>query len=176
MTNLKRRAFLGTSLLLGGGVASGSLASAVHAGQSAGSLRAGVAKIDITTSAEGARVNDPLQAKALVMDDGHTRLAIVTIDAVAIGGIGDIKDDFLPKLRARIEGELGIPGSNVLVNASHTHPLGGLLCDDQQQVERTFDAVRRAAQGLTPVRVGSAVGREDRIMMNRTLRLTGGLH
>jgi hypothetical protein len=94
-----------------------------------GSLRAGVAKSDITTDAEGIRINDPLYAKALALDDGKTKLAIIAMDVTAIGGIGEIKDDFLPKLRTRIESELGIPGPNVLVNASHTHPPGRLLCD-----------------------------------------------
>ena len=58
----------------------------------------------------------------------------------------------LPALRDRIENELKIPGGNVLVNASHTHPPGRLLCDDDEQVERTFDAVRRAGKtiGLVP--------------------------
>jgi len=48
----------------------------------AGPLRAGVAKSDITTSAEGAVINDPLYAKALVLDDGSTQVIIIAIDAV----------------------------------------------------------------------------------------------
>ncbi len=174
MTNLKRRQFLGTGLLAG--IASGAAASITQADSPTSSLRAGVAKSEITTDADGVRVNDPLLAKALVLDDGTTRLAIISMDAVAIGGIGDIKDEFLPRLRERIQRELGIPGKNVLVNASHTHPPGRLLCDDEQQLERTFDAVRRAAADMTPVRVGCGTGREDRIMMNRALRLNNGLH
>ncbi len=51
-----------------------------------GSLRAGVAKSDITTAAKGVVVNDPLYAKALVLDDGTTKLVIIAMDAVAIGG------------------------------------------------------------------------------------------
>ena len=140
----------------------------------AGSLRAGVAKSDITTDAEGVRVNDPLYAKALVLDDGETKLAIIAMDVTAIGGIGEVGDDFLPMLRGRIEKELGIPGRNVLVNASHTHPPGRLLCEKEDQVERTFDAVSRALQNMTAVKVGTGAGREDRISMNRTLRLKNG--
>ena len=96
------------------------------------------------------------------------------MDATAIGGIGDIGDDFLPKLRSRIQKELKIADRNVLVNASHTHPPGRLLCDDVSQVDRTFDAVRRAMQNMTAVKVGTGLGYEDRIMMNRTLRLKNG--
>jgi hypothetical protein len=144
------------------------------AGSAAGELRAGVARSDITTDAEDVRVNDPLYAKALVMDDGETKLAIVAMDVTAIGGIGEVGDDFLPALREGIESELGIPGANVLVNASHNHPPGRLLCEPAEQLARTFDAVKRAAEGMVPVTVGSGVGHEDRISMNRTLILKNG--
>ena len=173
---MKRRQFLETSLAAGAGVATAAFAATGRAADAASSLRAGVAKSDITTDAEGVRINDPLYAKALILDDGRTKLAIIAIDATAIGGIGDIGDDFLPKLCARIEKELGVPGANVLVNASHTHPPGRLLCNAEQQVERTFDAVRRAMGGMVPVKAGAGSGREDRIMMNRTLRLKDGSH
>jgi len=144
-------------------------------------LRAGVAHSDITTDAAGALIRDRLYAKALVLDDGVTRLAIITMDTTAIGArsisdgfLDDVADDFLPRLRSRIEQELDIPGDHVMVNASHTHPPGRLLCDDDEQVIRTFDAVSRAFQNLTEVRVGAGSGREDRITMNRTLRLKSG--
>ena len=61
-------------------------------------MQAGVAKSEITTERPDARVRDPLYARALVLDDGATKLAIVTLDAVAIGGICDVRDDFLPAL------------------------------------------------------------------------------
>ena len=147
---------------------------AANAQPGAGPLRAGTAKTDITTDEEGVRVNDPLYAKALVLDDGERRLVIIAMDVTAIGGIGDVGDDFLPTLRGRIEEELGIPGQNVLVNASHTHPPGRLLCDSAEQVERTFDSVRRASENMIAVKVGAGVGYEDRISMNRTLRLKNG--
>ncbi|HUS81180.1 MAG TPA: hypothetical protein VM283_07925, partial [Armatimonadota bacterium] len=140
----------------------------------AGSLRAGVAKSDITTSEAGVVIHDPLYAKALVMDDGETRVAIIAMDVVALAMIGDVSDDFIPTLRGRIEHELDIPGDHVLVNASHTHPPGRMLCDDAEQVDRTVDAVHRAQQNLTPVTVGAGVGYEDRFMVNRTLRLKDG--
>ena len=146
-------------------------------------LRAGIAKSDITTDAPDAVIADRLYAKALVIDDGNTKLVIITMDVTAIGGrhisagmLPDIGEAFLPELRFRIEQELGISGCNVLVNASHTHPSGKMLCDDEQQIERTFDAVRRATQNMDEVKIGSGYGIEDRISMNRTLRLKNGLH
>ena len=127
-----------------------------------GTLRAGVAKSDITTDAPVAMIRDPLYAKALVLDDGRTHAAMIAMDTTTIGGraisarmLDDVSEEFLPVLRGRIERELGIPGHGVLVNASHTHPPGRLLCDDREQVERTFDAVRRACQNMVPVKVGA---------------------
>jgi hypothetical protein len=137
-------------------------------------LRAGTGKNDITTDAPGVVVHDRLYAKALVLDDGAVQVVIISMDAVAIGGICDINDEFLPKLRGRIEKELKIPSANVLVNATHTHPPGVLLCDGAQQLDRTFDAVRQALESLTPVKVGVGRGHEDRIIINRTLRLKNG--
>lgn len=142
--------------------------------QEAARLRAGVGKSDLT--AAGVPVHDPLYAKALVLDDGRTRLAIVAMDVTAIGGIGEVQDDFLPQLRDRLERELAIPASNVLVNASHTHPAGRILCEPPEQLARAFAAVREAAAGLTPVRVGTGTGADDRWVINRTLRLRNGRH
>jgi hypothetical protein len=146
-------------------------------------LRAGIAKSDITNDSKDAVIRDRLYAKALVLDDGETKVVLITMDVTAIGGrkisqrmLDDVGEDFLPNLRNRIQNELNIPGCNVLVNASHTHPIGRLLCDDQQQIERTFDAVKRAVQNMTEVKIGIGSGYEDRITMNRTLRLKNGKH
>ncbi|MCU6708819.1 hypothetical protein M6D81_08810 [Paenibacillus sp. J5C_2022] len=139
-------------------------------------LRAGVSKREITTDAGGTRVSDPLFAKALILDDGKTKLVIISMDVIAIGGLGDVSDEFLPRLRHRIETELHIPGCCVLVNASHTHPQGRLLCDDEEQIERTFDAVRTAMQNMIMVKAGSGIGHEDRIVVNRNLTMKNGSH
>ncbi|NLW86118.1 MAG: hypothetical protein GXY38_04540 [Planctomycetes bacterium] len=144
-------------------------------------LRAGVARADITTDDKRAAVNDPLYAKALVLDDGAVQTVIISMDTTAIGGrrvsagmLNDVGEDFLPDLRYRIERKLGISGFNVLVNASHTHPPGPLLCNDYQQVERVFNAVKQAQKTMEPVTIGWGKGREDRISINRTLRLKDG--
>lgn len=131
-------------------------------------LSAGVAKADITDR-EAGPVNDPLYAKALVLKSGNTTAALITLDAVAIGEIGYIKNDFFPKLRARLQNELGIPPSNVLVNASHCH---GVVC--KEVGERAFQAVKTALQHQVPVTVGTGVGREDRMMINRRIKLKNG--
>lgn len=131
-------------------------------------LRAGVAKADITDRAAGP-VNDPLYVKALVVNDGATTLVIVTVDAVSLGEIGYISNDYLPTVRARIERELGIPPSNVMINASHCH---GVVRSDVDEL--TFQAVSEAARTMVPVTAGAGTGHEDRIMENRRLKLKSG--
>ncbi|HEV3344557.1 MAG TPA: hypothetical protein VG125_29545 [Pirellulales bacterium] len=131
-------------------------------------LRAGVAKVDITDREVGP-VNDPLFVKALVLKSDTTTAVLITLDAVAVGEIGRIKNDYLPNLRSRLEKELGIAPTNVLVNASHCH---GIVCADVEQ--RSFLAVKAALQDLVEVKIGAGVGQEDRIMENRRLRLKSG--
>lgn len=131
-------------------------------------LTAGVAKVDIT-NVDAGPVNDRLWAKALVIKSDTTTAVIVSVDAVAIGEIGYIKNDYLPKVRARLEKELGIQPSNVLVNASHCH---GIVCSDVD--ERTFQAVKLATQNMVPVHVGAGRGHEDRVSENRRLKLKNG--
>ncbi len=134
----------------------------------AAGLMAGAAKVDITDR-EAGPVNDPLYVKALVIKNDTTTAVIVTVDAVAIGGIGRIGDDYLPKVRGELKQALGIEPTQVYINASHCH---GIVCKDVD--ERTVQAVKQAAAKLVPVRVGVGVGREDRIMENRRLKLKSG--
>jgi hypothetical protein len=131
-------------------------------------LRAGAAKVDVTNTQAGP-ANDPLFAKALVLSDGATTVVIATVDAVAIGEIGPLGNDYLGNVRARIQQDLGIPPANVLVNASHCH---GRVCADADQ--RTVQAVKQAFQAMVPVAVGAGAGHEDRIMENRRLQRKDG--
>jgi hypothetical protein len=153
------------------------------AGTSGTNLRAGTAKTDITIESSHAPIRDRLFVKALVLDDGQNKFVLITMDVTAIGArwisdgmLPDVSESFLPSVRERIQKQLGIPGEHVTVNASHTHPPGKMLCDDDAQIERTCDAVRRAFDNMVPVTVGAGVGHEDRITMNRTLRLKDGNH
>ena len=134
----------------------------------AAQLLAGVAKVDIT-NVDAGPVNDRLWAKALVIKSDSTTAVIIAVAAVAIGEIGHINNDYLPKVRARIEKELGIKPTNVLVNASHCH---GVVCADVD--ERTVQAVKAAAQNMVPVHVGAGRGHEDRVSENRRLKLKNG--
>jgi len=130
-------------------------------------LWAGAAKVDITN--RNGLVHDPLHARALVIRNDTTTFVIVSLDVVSIGEIGNISDEYLGIVRSRLEKELGIKPSNVMVNASHCH---GTPCDDVE--ERTFAAIKQAVDNLVPVRIGYGRGHEDRIMENRRLKLKSG--
>ncbi len=131
-------------------------------------LLAGVAKVDITNRDAGP-VNDPLFVKALVLKSGSTTAVLISVDAVAIGEIGHINNDYLPNVRLALVKELGIPAASVLINASHCH---GVVHKDV--AERTIQAVKAAAKELVPVKIGVGVGHEDRVMENRRLILKSG--
>lgn len=131
-----------------------------------GQLRAGVARADITPSAlmqmygyanrrcgDAVGTHDPLTAKALVLEAGGSRMAIVTTD------LGSLVSD---NLRRQVAERLNIPV--LLLSASHTHsapsflPFGSSPTRDPAapaylaELERKiFGAVEEASKALTPV-------------------------
>lgn len=133
-----------------------------------GQLRAGAAKVDITHPT-ALPINDPLHVRALVIKNDTTTAVIVTLDVVSIGKIGHIPNDYLGKVRARIEKELKITPTHTIFNASHCH---GTPCTDAD--ERTFQAIKRAAENMVPVTVGVGAGFENRVQENRRLKLKNG--
>jgi hypothetical protein len=134
----------------------------------AAGLKAGAARVDITNTDSGP-VNDPLYVKALVLKDDSTTAVLITLDAVAVGEIGHIKNDYLGKVRSRLKEELGIQPESVLVNASHCH---GIVCADVDR--RTVEAVQAAFKKLVPVSIGVGAGHENRVSENRRLKLKSG--
>ena len=134
----------------------------------AASLFAGAAKIDIT-DIEAGPVDGRMYVRALVIKNSTTTAAIVSVDAVAIGEIGSISNDYLGNVRSRIEQELNIQPANLMINASHCH---GIVCADID--ERTVQAIKKASQNMVPVRIGVGVGYEDRVMENRRIKLKNG--
>jgi hypothetical protein len=131
-------------------------------------LRAGAAKVEITDRDAGP-VNDPLYVKALVVQSDTATAVIVTIDAVSIGMIGTIPNDFMEKIRGPLQQELGIAPTSLLVNTSHCH---GKVCREIDA--RTVQCVKEAWARRVPVKVGVGTGREDRISENRRLKLKDG--
>lgn len=90
-------------------------------------LRAGAAAVDITPkqfpvnmpggfSANMAeKAHDPLHARALVFDDGKTKLAIVVVDNLGVAREAVDEAKFLASRRC------DIPLENMLISATHTH-------------------------------------------------------
>ena len=127
------------------------------------SLRVGAAKVDVTPAASALPktylgVLDRLYARAIVLDNGTARAALVTVDA------GGLSDAIWQAVTRQVEAELGIPSANVLLTATHTHSVPGPPPADYAQ--KIVDAVRRAQQKLTPARVGYGTG-ESYINVNR---------
>ncbi len=94
---------------------------------------------------------------------------LVTVDAVAIGGIGAIPDSFLGDVRTELARDPGIAAERVIVNASHCH--ASVRGDCATQV---VQVVRDAWKGLEPVTVAVGSARETRISENRRVTLRDG--
>ncbi|MDG1895765.1 MAG: hypothetical protein P8J37_12740 [Fuerstiella sp.] len=144
------------------------LCAAFTSAADAGHLRAGVAKVDITRVDAGP-AHGRLHARALVVTDDVTTTVIVSVDAVAIGEIGPIGNEYLGNVRSQLKKDLNIDPANVMINASHCH---GIVCRDVDA--RTVQAVKKAAASMVPVHVGVGSGHEDRISENRRLMLKSG--
>ncbi len=133
-----------------------------------GKLLAGAAKVDVTDYDSGP-VNDPLYVKVVVLKQGGTAAVVMSVDAVAIGEIGPVKNAFFPNVREQLEKEFKIQPVNVLANASHCH--GRVRAD---LAEKTVECVREAIGKMVPVRVGAGRGHENRVSENRRLKLKSG--
>ncbi len=137
------------------------------------SLKAGTGKSNIT--ADCGFVHDSLFVKALIFKNGETSLAIITLDVITTGGIGDMPEDFMKNIKERLLSEFKIV--HVLVNASHNH-FDGFMNGGNKIVDnvedKTVQAVAIAMQNLEKVRVGGGNGFENRISMNRRIKLKDG--
>src|SRR5262245_3577680 len=144
------------------------MAAEPAARQKSAELRAGAAKVEITNK-KVMPANDPLYVKALVVKSDVTTAVLVTLDAVAVGEIGYVGNDYLGKVRSRLHKGLDISPINIIVKGRHCH---GNVCADVD--EKTVEAVNAAAANLVPVKVGVGVGSESRISENRRLKLKSG--
>lgn len=124
------------------------------------------------------QIHDDTYARALVLDDGKTRLAIVVTDLCMVSK--EVCDE--AKLGAqRIT---GIPVENIMISATHTHS-SGTACSvfgsepDEEYLKfltvRIRDAVIRANNNLAPARIGWGVGSEPTQVHNRRWKLKPGV-
>ncbi|MDG2359016.1 MAG: hypothetical protein P8M20_05120 [Planctomycetaceae bacterium] len=131
-------------------------------------LRAGVAKVDITPDVTkglpivGHRrtvfvIRDPLRAGVLVLDDGETKAAIVSLDTIGAW------DEMVQLARLRIEKLTSIPAENIMVTASHNHSGPGFDANSdwgKLLIGKLGIAAEKATETMQPVTVGYG---EDRI-------------
>lgn len=151
-------------------------------------LKAGAARVVITppvgTEIAGyfaprtsVGVHDDLHANALVLDDGTTRLAIVSCDLLSV------RRTTVRAVREIVERETGIPGANVLINTTHVHtgPYTSRLMDggldpavDALLPRYIAGAVTAAARRCAEAQVAVGVGSVEGVAFNRRFRMRGG--
>ena len=113
-----------------------------------GTLKAGAAKVDITPteeevlSAKMLGIVDRIHARAIVVNNGITSAALVSIDAGMVSGA------LYEAVTKRAETELGIPAGNVLINATHTHSSARISND--KMIEYVYGAIKSAYEKMEP--------------------------
>jgi len=122
-------------------------------------------------------IDDELFAKALVIDNGETRIAMVTCDLIAV------TQKIVDCTKARIATRCDIPPEHVMVNATHTHSavaVANLLGVDEDTDYTDWvplkiaDAVELAVLRRRPARIGFASVNEDRISFHRRWHMQAG--
>ena len=164
------------------------IAPAAYAQAAPAQLRAGAATANITPwlglSLNGGMadrkttfVHDELHARAIVLDDGTTPLAIVVADSCMIPR--KIHDEAKEIIRERT----GIATERVLMAATHSHSCGtatGVFQSDPDPEYQRFltrrlaEAVVRATVNLRPARAGWGAGKVPQHVFNRRWKLRPG--
>jgi hypothetical protein len=145
------------------------MAGSLFGAETATRFEAGAAKVDITPEAGVSLagpiskngpvtgVHDRLHARALMLGDGVTRLAIVVCDACIIGG------DVFDAAKAIVHRETGLATDRMLMSATHTHAAPRTIhistepLDDQYHeflARQIAAAVIQAQENLAPAQVG----------------------
>lgn len=122
-------------------------------------------------------VHDELHARALVLDDGKTRLAFAICDSCML------PQEVTDEARRLIRAETGIPENHVLISATHSHSTGTCAPVFQSQPDPSYppfvsrriaDGVRRAVNNLAPARIGWGAGAVPDEVFNRRWRMKPG--
>ncbi len=166
-----------------------SLAKAQTTTNPAPQFRAGAAAANITpwmgisingnmTDHKGTNVHDQLHARAIVLDDGQTRLAIVVADSCMI------YREIFDAAKKLIHERTGMPTENILMSATHTHSAPASVSIFQSEADKEYqkfltlrlaDAVQQAIANLAPAQIGWGVGSEPRHVFNRRWRMKPGV-
>lgn len=146
----------------------------VHAGDPV--FRAGAARVDATPQhlpvvVNGSmierlveEVNDPLHVRAVVMDDGITKIAIVLVDNCMM------PRELLDKAKEMAMEETGISTEKILVSATHCHSAPSVIAVLGSGVDSRYvaflpgqiaKAIAQATANLQPAQIGFAMGRDE---------------
>jgi len=134
-------------------------------------LRAGAAVVDITPEklpvivsgmfleGSSATVHSRLYARALVVQSGQKRVALVVVDTLMM------PRELLDRAKQLAQQSTGIPAENMMISATHTHSapsvMGALGSGVQEDYAAALpaklaEAIRLAAERLVPAQVGWA--------------------
>ncbi len=150
------------------------------------SLRAGAAVVDISPQKSPVRVNgmftertadkvvDPLTARALVLDDGGTRLALCVVDTCMM------PRDLIDAAKKQASEATGIPAGHMMVSATHTHSAPSAMGCLGSRMDpgyaamlpgRIAQAITAAVENLQPARAGwTAFDDHDHTFNRRWIR------
>lgn len=172
-----------TRLILCGVAAVVLLTSATVCPAQTGNLRAGAAKVDISPTKEMfplrasqlyGSVHDPLYVRALVVDNGTAKTAMISVDATDIL--------YGSEMIKAVTDELKIPAQNLILNATHDHnsPFAGRDPAEKPPYfeivkKGIVEAARQANANLQPARVGFGTGKAY-VNTNRDEKLGEGYH
>ncbi|GAB2575895.1 neutral/alkaline non-lysosomal ceramidase N-terminal domain-containing protein [Microlunatus antarcticus] len=128
-------------------------------------LRAGAAKVDVTPGPDQLPerflgVLDPIHVRALVLDDGRTRVALVSVDVIGI------ETALRGEIAGRVEAATGITADRLLLFASHTHSVPAEL--GSGFVDAIVAAVQEAFAALRPATLAVGSG-ACHVNVNRNL-------
>ncbi len=143
-------------------------------------VQVGVGKTDITpvlgSPMDGyyierlaSNVHDQLFARAMVLKDGTKTLVFVVTDLIDVAPYG------FPAARDRISKELGVPATNIIISATHTHTGPSFTPEYEELVAiKIFDAVMIASQNLQDAIIKSGTGEAKDISFHRRFLMKDG--
>ena len=178
---IDRRRFLRATAASTAGTLLAARAHAADVAAEAGTLRAGAAVRKVTPKAgvslrgyilQGGpveSVHDDLNARAIVVDDGKTRLAIVVTDMTTI------PDYVFNRAKELAEQKTGIPQDRMLMAATHTHSSPRMGIDhgeldveyEQFVAAQMAAAIGQAFENLAPAKIGWGVGEKPELVCTR---------
>ncbi len=125
-------------------------------------------------------IHDHLYARAMALDNGDTKLAIVSADSLGFGNqiLGSGRN-FTAEVRQKISDRTGIESHNIMLACTHAHAapetMGITRLSDVPEVapwlealmEQLASAVEMAASNLAPARLKLGMGQVESISHNR---------